>query len=84
MGKSISTWKDCTDGRRVEKFAIKSGLDVRECKGSHKIMSDPKTGATQTFYYGDISTGVAVKLFKYFKYIGVICIFLFLYIKFGA
>ena len=84
MGKSISTWKDCRDSSRVEKFARSSGLEVREGKGSHKVMKDPNSGATQTFYSGDISTGVAVKLFKYFKYVGLIGLLVFLYVQLGG
>lgn len=82
MGKKISSWKDCTDSRKVERAAKNGGLEIRNTKGSHRIMKDPTTGATQTYYDGDISTGVAVKLFKFFKYVGIASIFIYFYVQY--
>ena len=66
----LNSWKDCTDSRKVEKFARASGLEIREAAGSHKMM---KCGEYRmTFYEGDISTGVACKIWKWFKTIGVL------------
>jgi hypothetical protein len=71
----INSWKDCTDSRKVEGFAREKGLSIRECAGSHKMMSD-NNGNQMTFYKGDISTGVACKIYKWFKVVGLLVFFL--------
>ena len=70
MSRQINNWKDCRDSRVVEKFAKRSGCEVREAKGSHKVIR--YKNMTQTFYEGTISTGVACQLFKFFVKAGLI------------
>ena len=73
MAKDIRSWKDCTDGNKVQKFASSNGLDVRRGKGDHYVMRH-QSGASQTCYNGTVSTGVACKIFKFFKMVGLVSI----------
>ena len=70
MANTLHSWKDCRDSAKVEKFARKAGCDVREAAGSHKVIRYKQM--TETFYSGEISTGVACKLWKFFIKAGLI------------
>ena len=83
MASKINSWKDCTDGNKVQKFAEQSGLSVRRGKGDHYVMRH-ESGASQTCYNGTVSTGVACKIFKFFKAIGIAVLVVGMWIRFGA
>lgn len=72
----MDSWKDCTKGKNVTKFANERGLQTREASGSHKVMKTSDGKNSMTYYEGDISTGVANKIFKWFKTMGFIVIIL--------
>lgn len=76
----ISSWKQCTDSKTVESFAKEKGLEIRECAGSHKMMRTADGRNSMTFYNGDISTGVACKIFKFFRNLGLLGV-LFLFVR---
>lgn len=78
MAKSVNSWKDCTDSKAVLRAANKAGADVRHTKGSHFVMQ--KGEHTMTGYDGEISTGVATRIFKFLLKIGGVgVIFLIVY-----
>lgn len=72
----LNSWKDCTDSKNVTSFAQEHGLEIRECAGSHKMMKTSDGKNSMTYYNGDISTGVACKIFKWFKTMGILGILL--------
>jgi hypothetical protein len=69
--KPAHSWKDCTDSRKVEYTAHHAGIVTYEAAGSHFILEAPN-GDKIAAYHGEISTGVACKLFKFFKQHGAI------------
>ena len=69
--KPAHSWKDCTDSRKVEYTAVHAGISIREAAGSHFILEAPN-GDKMTAYHGEISTGVACKVFKWLKQHGAI------------
>jgi len=70
--KKPQSYRDCKNGEKVKKYAEKSGLTVREGKGSHFMMK--KGSDTMTAYHGEISNGVAMKIWKFFMKVGVACL----------
>jgi hypothetical protein len=71
---TIRTWKDCRDFRTDEAFAREHGVEIREGKGDHKVMS--YHGRSMTYYTShDMSIGVAREVFKFFLRTGLIACF---------
>ena len=68
--KKINNWKQCRSSKDVEKFAMSKSVDIRQGSGSHKIMR--YENRTVTYYTGDISTGVAIQIWKFFIKSGLI------------
>lgn len=77
--KQIKDWKDCRDDRNITSAIKDAGGTVREAAGSHLVGSIPGKGSI-TYYRphggSDISTGVAVKIFKTLRLWGIIGIIL--------
>lgn len=73
MSKSkINSWKDCRSDRKIIQVARENGLEYRECAGDHFQIKDPRSGSAMTAYHSEnISTGVAVKIFKWLRNIGI-------------
>jgi len=74
MKKKISSWKDCRRSEVVAHYAERNGCEVTRAKGSHFKIK--KGTDTMTAYEGDISIGVAVKIFKFFVKLGIVCLVL--------
>lgn len=71
MGKvKIRTPKDCMDSRKVLSFAKQEGVNIREAKGSHFRME--KDSKYETGVHGNMSIGVATKIWKFFKACGLL------------
>lgn len=79
MAKNISSWKECRDDRKVLSFAKEHGVNIREGKGDHFVME--KDGKFEVGYHREMSTGVAVSIFKFFKACGILCIFLLIFYR---
>jgi hypothetical protein len=72
MKQKIKSWKDCRDSKNIESAVISAGGSVRNCNGSHRVAEIPGKGS-MTFYESEnISTGVACKIFKWLKTMGVL------------
>lgn len=72
-------YKEFKDYKNIEKVALKNNCEIREGKGSHKVIKAPN-GSTMVYYKSkDISDGVAHKIYKFFKMLGFITIVLIIY-----
>jgi hypothetical protein len=69
---TLTSWKDCRDPRRVRSFALEHGCQVRTGKGDHEVIT--YQNRSMPFYNREISTGVACKLWKWFKIMGLLAI----------
>jgi hypothetical protein len=86
MKTQVKNWKDCRDSTNVEKVVKANGGEVREAAGSHKVATfhTPNGDTSMTFYNSkEISTGVAVKIFKWLRGLGLtVGVLLILYVRF--
>lgn len=73
MSTKIKHWKDCKDDKNIISFAKQNNVEVREAAGSHFVMSKGNNIMT-AYHSNNISTGVAVRVFKWFKTIGLVCV----------
>lgn len=71
---TMDSWKDCIDSRNIDRVVKSAGGNIRKCSGSHKIAEIPGKGNMTYYESKNISTGVACKIYKWLKAVGVICI----------
>lgn len=70
MGNKPLSVQDCTNGDKVEKYAIHKGLNVRNGKGDHAIIKYNENEIV--FCRREMGKGLACKIFKWFKTMGLL------------
>lgn len=79
--KENYNYKYFKDPKNVEKVAIKNNCEIREGKGSHKVIKEPN-GKIMVYYSGkEISDGVAHAIFKFFKALGFLYLIAVIYVQ---
>lgn len=71
--KAIASWKDCRDPGKVRPVFQAKGGQCRPAAGDHEVWTAPN-GQHFTIYNRELSTGVACKLFKWLKFVGLLVI----------
>jgi hypothetical protein len=74
----ITSPKDCMNPKKIEAFAKQNHLPIRQCAGDHKMVEgyNPQTHERDCMTYCDreMGFGLACKIFKFFKTLGLLCL----------
>lgn len=80
--KVINSPKDCMDNKKIEKFCREKNLQVERGKGDHvKIYHKD---SMMVYCDRDMGLGLASKIFKWFKYVGLLIFIIILLASCGG
>jgi len=80
MCKKITSPRDCSDYKKVESYATAHGATIRQGKGDHAILT--YNNSSMTYCRREMGTGIACKIFKWMKMMGMLCLAIIIYINF--
>ena len=77
--RTINSWKDCRDTRKVEGFCKEHNLSIVPAKGDHVKYVHPSGAFVVGMSKREISMGVAMQIYKFFLAMGLLGLIFYLW-----